>query len=647
MKHLLHIVSIFLLAAVLTACKAPASPPAQEETSHPADSTTATLTDPPAETTAPVTTPAPPETVPPAEPVTYPAWEEHSDIELLASLDSRYGDLQQMTCWRDRLLLSYAGYDQESGVLTDAYAQLLNVTTGELSEAVKLPSGDCRAVFLENGRICLYDPLACTAAVYDLAGNLQFCYECRDVSVGFDIDPAGCGTLWCYSGDSPVLTKVSLDGSSVKQITLPNVEGGFVLGHRDGVTYYSAWHGEDGRVWAIDPAGVVSLLDGAEQYYWGGGCLYTDGDPNWLADPADMDTVYRVQGEDAFSWVVAGLGSHLLAERFVDEGSSSSLWVLDYKNAVRYPALNVEGERYCHQFCFSEEGVLCFVVGTYGASAETQSVQICRWSYRHDGADADLTCSARTETDLANAEIAARIKEKWGVSVIYTEPLIHRVASDYSTVAITDPLVIQNALNQVYDALSAYPDGFFDDLCYGSYTVLELYLCGKFTPLTEAGITTAEALSNTRGSAMVIGFNVELMDGEYVRVLAHELLHNMERRIDQIDVDALSEWIWLTPGGHDAYYYSYHDQDGNEMRDLSHTYFYESDPADAYFVDAYSKSFPTEDRARVFEKLMESGGDPYFADSPVLMEKARTLCHIIREYFPSVAALERASWEVE
>ena len=64
-------------------------------------------------------------------------------------------------------------------------------------------------------------------------------------------------------------------------------------------------------------------------------------------------------------------------------------------------------------------------------------------------------------------------------------------------------------------------------------------------------------------------------------------------------------------------------------------------------MDAYSKSFPTEDRARVFEKLMDSGGNPYFADSPVLMEKARTLCRIIREYFPSVAAIERASWEVE
>ena len=647
MKHLSHILSILLLAVLLTACKVPASSPVSVETNRPADSTAATLTDPPAGTTAPITTPAPPETAPPAEPVTYPAWEEHSDIELLASLDSRYGDLQQMSGWRDRLLLSFARSDRESGALTDAYAQLLNVTTGELSEAVKLPGGDCRAVFLENGRICLYDPLSCTAAVYDLAGNRHFHYECRDVSLGLDIDPAGSGTLWCYSGDSPVLTKVSLDGSSVKQITVPHAEGGFVLGHRDGVTYYSAWDGENGRIWAIDPDGTVSLLDGAEQYYWGGGCLYTDGDPNWLTDPADMDTVYRVQGEDAFSWIVAGEGSHLLAERFVDEGSSSFLWVLDYANAIRYPPLSIEGERYCHQFCFFEEGVLCFAVGSYGTSGEGLRIEICRWSYCHDGETADLICTARTEADQENAELAARIKEKWGVSVIYTEPLIHRVASDYSTVAITDPLVIQSALNQVYDALSAYPDGFFDDLCYGNYTVLELYLCGKFTPLTDAGITTAEALSNTRGSAMVIGFNVELMDGEYVRVLAHELLHNMERRIDQIDPDALSEWISLTPGGHDAYYYSYHDQDGNEMHELSHTYFYESDPADAYFVDAYSKSFPTEDRARVFEKLMESGGNPYFADSPVLMEKARTLCRIIREYFPSVAAIERASWEVE
>lgn len=641
MNQLLRILSAGLLTAVLlSSCSAAIS----DVTDRPAQDrvTTAVSTLP-----LPPSDPLAPETDSLAEPVIYPSWQGRDDIELLTKIDDRNGDLQSVTGWGDQLLLSFARYDPDSGSYRDASAGLLNLTTGKLSEAVPLPGGSWRAVFLDSGRVCLYDPLSCAVKVYDLAGNLRFSYESDTPSVGLSIDPTGNGTLWCYSGSSPTLTCVALDGSFTRRFTVPDAEGGYVAGHREGIAYYFAQSGQSNRLYTVSSDGSLSLLSDTEGYYWGGGCLYADGSPGRILPLDDPDTVYLACGEDAFSWIAAEVGGHLLAERFADEENCTYLWVLDYENAVRYPELRAEGECDYRHFYAPEAGVLYFTVSSYDAGAEVQNTEILRWNYQHDGADADLICTTRAEEDLQNAEIAARIKEKWGVSVIYAEPQIHKVASDYSTIAITDSAKLHDALLQLEQALAAYPDDFFDDLCYGDYTVLELYLCGKFTPLTAAGITTAEALSNTRGSAMVIGFDVNQMDGEYVRVLAHELLHIMERRIDQIDPDALAEWITLTPGGHDAYYYSYHDENGNEMNDQSNTYYFESDPANAYFVDAYSKSFPTEDRARVFEKLMESGGDPYFADSPVLITKARTLCRIIREYFPSVAALQCASWEVE
>lgn len=594
----------------------------------------------------PVTEPTLPEIALPGQQISYPVWQGHQDIDLLAEPDAENGQLQVMTGWRHLLLLSYATSNAEGNGDQSASAFLLNLTTGAVSQAVKLPDGNHRAVFLENGKICLYDQRSCAAKVYDLAGNLSFSYETPEEGVRCSIDPANSGTLWCYSGNSPLLTCVSLDGSSSKSITVPNADGGLILGHRDGVAYYSAYDGANSRLYAISTDGAVSPLRSADGYFWGGGVFYTDGYPNRIWDAANPETVCLARGEDAFSWIVEGVGSHLLVERYADEENCSYLWVIDREKGLRYPALRAEGECEYHCFFSPEEGVYYFAFSSYDAAKEQQNTQICRWNYRHDERAADLISTDRQSIDAQNAAIAEAIRQNWGISVIYTAPQIHQVASDYSTVAITDPLVLQEALLQLEEALSAYPDGFFDDLCYGNYTRLEIYLCGKFTPLTSAGINNAEALSNTRGSVMVMGFDVSLMDGEYVRVLAHELLHIMERRIDQIDVDALGEWIALTPGGHDAYYYSYHDEDGLAIRDPTHTYYYESDPADAYFVDAYSKSFPTEDRARIFEKLMASGGDPYFADSPVLMAKARTLCRLIRQYFPSVAALERASWEI-
>lgn len=633
------LVTILLTASVLLSCN-------DSSLTIPSGDGTppwAVTTDPDAPS---ATDPLPPFTDPMGDPAVYPNWEAHGDIDLLAELGDERGELTEISRYGDHLLLSFAQANPEGGGYVAAYARTLNVITGVLSAPIPFSEPEACALWLESGSVCVYNPLAATAKVYDRQGKQQFRYEHPDGTALLSIDRTGEGILWCYSGTSACLTKVSLSGGEVKQFTVPSCTGGYIAGHRDGAAYYCGWDGMTNRYYAITPDGGVKSLSDVGDSFWGGGVWYTDQRPNRLVDPADPKTVYILGGEDSFSWIAAGAGTHLLTAKTLQDGVGTAYSVLDYMGALRYPEISVEEGTVLEHFLFAEDGTLYFVAAQY-AGEESQTYSLCRWNYLHNGEKANLQTMQATQTEADNAKIAAAIGQKWGISVIYAEPQLHQVASDYSTVAVTDPMKLQNALLQLQEALSAYPDGFFADLCYGSYTRLELYLCGKFTPLTAAGINNAEALSNTRGSAMVIGFDVNLMDGEYVRVLAHELLHIMERRIDQIDADALSEWIALTPGGHDAYYYSYHDENGNQVNDRTHTYSYESDPADAYFVDAYSKSFPTEDRARVFEKLMASGGDPYFADSPVLMEKARTLCRLIRRYFPSVAAVERASWEVE
>lgn len=596
--------------------------------------------------------PTPPESTIPIEPVTYPAWKEHADVELLADLDCGLGEIMSLSIHGEQLLLSYALSDAEGGAFVRASAQVLNLLTGELSDPVELSDANRIAVFLENGNVCVYDQLACVAEVYAPNGKKQYTFVSQSTSVGFYLDPAGDGTLWAYSWETPAVTKVPLSGEATDTFELSVDGGGYIMGHRDNVLYYSAWDGVSESVYAIDYEGEIIRLPMAEGFHWGGNCLFTDTYPNRILDPADPEQFYRIGGEDAFAWVVAGSGTQLLVEVYGEEDDDgigyvgSDYRVLDYEKGLYYPALPVDWERTYYHFVFLEEGVLCFLVGNYDENGFLTEVELCRWSYAHDAEPMEVEQVSFDRMELELAAITQRINEKWGVKVYYQPDLVHLVASDYDAAAVTDLQVLYSHILQLEDALSTYPEGFFDDLCYGDFTHLEIYICGKFTPLTPNGITTAEALSNTRGSAMVIGVNVEYLNGEYPRVLAHELLHIMERRIDQIDIDIFGEWITLTPGGHDAYYYSYHDENGYEMNDVTNTYYFEDDPADVYFVDAYSKSFPTEDRARVFEKLVESGGDPFFADSPVLMEKARVLCRIIRENFPSVAALERASWEV-
>lgn len=668
MNRFLRSASIWLAALLLTACTvAPAvtdgnstgsntTPPLTSHTATSApDTTTAPLppqTEPPLTLpeTAPPATDAPPETLPtPPEAVVYPSWEGREDIELLATL-SEPAELLQMSQFKDEILLSFAVLGAEGSGFLSAYVQILNLTTGVVSEATPLPAPEYTASFLENGKICLCNSLEGVAAVYDRKGNPLFSFASGNTEGALYLDPTGDGTLWSYGWDSSVLTKVPLSGGTAQRITLPSSEYGYIAGHRKGVLYYSAWDGERTLYYTVAPDGEISLLEIPDQYYWSEGCFYTDTPPNRIIDPVDPNTVYQIGGDRPFCWAAAAIGDALLVERYASETDGEEVFsyyeVLDYQNGIYYPPFETHPMQFYSHFYSPEAGVIYFATGHYDEEGLTTDLGLCRWNYLHDGETVEVEILKTDAMAGENDAIARRIEDKWGVKVFYQPHLLHLVASDYSAAAITDPDLLQTHLLQLESALSAYPAGFFDDLCYGDYTHLEIYLCGTFTPLTPDGITTAEAIANTRGSAMVIGLNVHYLDDEYPRVLAHELLHIMERRIDQIDVDILGEWITLTPGGHDAYYYSYHDENGNEMNDPSHTYYFEGDPANAYFVDAYSKSFPTEDRARIFEKLVESAGDPYFADSPVMMAKARTLCRIIREYFPSVAALDHASWEV-
>lgn len=599
--------------------------------------------------TAPLTTNAPED---PVDPVTYPLWDGHTDIELLASPDPRLGEVIALSAANDRLLITYRMEEYVGLELYYTLVQELNLVTGVLSDAWQLPSSDCSAQLLESGNICVYDPLSYRVEVFDQNGEGVFSYQYRGEGSAW-IDPSRGGTAWFYDWNDPTLTKVALDGSGEYRLDTPEGLVGYIAGQSGDLLCFTGWDDVESRSYALHSGATDNaslsplLLNGVDGYSFGGNCFYragwADRNPRILS-PADPDHFFEFPA-DSFDSVVTAAGDQLLCEQFAEEEGTSSYRVVDYRNGKAYPMLTPDEADYAQAFTFSDGSGLFFAVLESGEDGSAWS--LCRWNYQHDSEAIPVQERELGAILRDVAAIAEEITQTYGITVIYGADLISRVASDYSTQAVDDPDVLAHHLGQLKEALRVYPAGFFDDLAYGEYTRLEIYLCDTFVPLTPEGITTAQALSNTRGSVLVIGFDVNLMEGVYPEILAHEIFHLMENRMNYVDFDLLEEWMTLTPGGYDAYYFSYHDENGQEMNDPSHTYGWESDPAEAYFADAYSKSYPTEDRARIFEYLVRSQGDPIFADSPVMMEKARTLCRLIRETFPSVAATLRAGWEVE
>lgn len=115
-----------------------------------------------------------------------------------------------------------------------------------------------------------------------------------------------------------------------------------------------------------------------------------------------------------------------------------------------------------------------------------------------------------------------------------------------------------------------------------------------------------------------------------------ELLENWESR-----------WTAISP--EDGYFYEYNEWLGYDEERGINVYVDDEDKENVYFIDSYSRTFPKEDRARIFENLYISGLEgkelPPCFESEHLRRKAVYLCRLIRCCYPSADTDGRNTWE--
>ena len=112
-----------------------------------------------------------------------------------------------------------------------------------------------------------------------------------------------------------------------------------------------------------------------------------------------------------------------------------------------------------------------------------------------------------------------------------------------------------------------------------------------------------------------------------------------------------TKWNKLNPKGYD-YKYSYVDEEGVEYNAYNNAAYTPTDEKsledvnNIYFLDYYSNTFPIEDRARIFEYLMNANTELSFEfKSTHIQEKAKMLCKMIRLAIPSLPKDEVMYWE--
>lgn len=279
---------------------------------------------------------------------------------------------------------------------------------------------------------------------------------------------------------------------------------------------------------------------------------------------------------------------------------------------------------------------------------------ILRWKPASSTAEIPWQALVKPDYSRLSSDIASEILSQYGISVLYGKKAV-RYFNDYAVVSETDERKIYDALAALKTVLGKFPEGFLQELI--SYKQIEILLTGDILSSGQRNsITTADAFTTSLDDSEVVVVDIGIYSLQ--ETIAHEFSHVIEDIMYLIvqnnpynDYEVFWSWNLLNKPGFE-YAFIYTHEDGTTIDDYSPdygTYYFEGcgvDVNDIYFVDGYSTTFPSEDRARLFQKmLILSDAMPEYFKGENINNKAAYLCLCLRNCFRSLDNCEDIVWE--
>ena len=230
-------------------------------------------------------------------------------------------------------------------------------------------------------------------------------------------------------------------------------------------------------------------------------------------------------------------------------------------------------------------------------------------------------------TNKINTEIE-EIKNTYHVNINIKEDAVIQFPDFYAEVMLNNEQILES-LDKIDTILAKYDSDFFNSFYEKGYIGLNLYLTSTLTPSDyEIQASNPAAYSLTfNGEYMIV---IDLNQPNIEELLCHELLHNLEFNLNNQSINVFNNWNAYNPTNF-IYNNSY-------TGDTTYNYtLKEEDKNNVYFIDYYSHTYETEDRARVFEKICSCSEDSIVKDYPHLYEKGLYLESEITKYYPSLA----------
>ena len=230
-------------------------------------------------------------------------------------------------------------------------------------------------------------------------------------------------------------------------------------------------------------------------------------------------------------------------------------------------------------------------------------------------------------------ERAASIGDTYGVTVLLFDEAAGAAPWDYAFTAAYRVDETQWALDNLEEALSAFPEGFLGKLNQ-DWDELTICLVSAIRGTAESGsLDSAEGLQFQSGSRCYIALAPS--SPESLRyTLFHEFSHLIDTQVLN-KCSAYDNWNDLNPQDF-AYTMDYHADTSAYASLLS--------GENRAFVDSYAMSYPSEDRARIFECAANPGNEEMFT-APILQQKLLRICTGIRQAFGLTKDSQSFVWE--
>ena len=580
------------------------------------------------------------------------------DVYMLRSTKS-FGTIYYTSVYDDTMLITYERDKQYNAMFYDLKnGEIVSDVRIDLSEYFK---GSNESDVENDG--CYSIQLMDDKTAYITVGNKAHLFNnklkyIRTIDAGKGINNIFALGGYIWSTADCILTKYDSNGQPHKynvdnayMITPCEMNGNkavFSCTDKYSSTVYLSLDTESGKYERSFPALSVS------SFYRGGAIYDYDNetiqirrtDPNTNLAP----TVYNI--EDRTNWVSAADDKYF----YVDHQINGNQGLAKY---------SVSSGQLCDKLVIENNSKLTICLSTFSAFIYSDSVifpvyygdqaYICLWK----SGDLSGSNSFKSYGDRKKYEInymsADEMCGKYNIGVYYGENASEHNFTDYTVEPLNDSAQLKSAISDVLSVLDKTPDGFVNELIDG-FNGFDLYLCSTMHPVSASSISSAAGFTCIEDNRIVVA--IDATQGGIAQTFAHEFMHCIEDSINNNHITIpFPDWSDYNPKDF-GYNYSYDNTDGVATGwGYDTKYTAESDEAinydgsgdkcpDIYFVDGYAKTYPSEDRARIFEHLFcdEDQSDQYLKFDK-LRAKANYLCQSLRECFDTLKNCDSIYWE--